>query len=148
MHVSEDQFGARGAGSDETQHGGDCFGGQIVCDSFPEKNAGLRWIEAGLAQNIFQELAIEINLHESEVGRFAIEQLSQLLALGGESLRMVNFEDFGGAKFGNAESPTIESGAENYDLADTFRESSNESVVNPARAGDSGGARTGDDHVS
>src|SRR5580658_5490479 len=112
MHVSEDQFGARCAGSDEAQDGGYGFGGQIVCDSFPEKNAGLRWIEAGLAQNIFQELAIEINLHEGEVCGFAIEELSQLLALGGESMGMVNFEDFGGAQFGNAEGAAIEPGAE------------------------------------
>ena len=137
MHVGEDQFGARGAGCDEAHDGGYGFGGEIVCDSFPEKYAALRWIEACAAQNGFERLAIEINLYKGEVRGFAIEELSQLLALGGESLRMVNFENFRGAQFGNAEGAAIESGAEDYDLADTVAKSGDESVVNPARAGDS-----------
>ena len=139
--------GARGAGSDETQFGGDGFGGEIIRHALPEKYAALGGIEACLAQNFFEGLAIEINLHESQVGGFSFDELSQVLALGCEGLGMVNFEDLGGAKFGNAEGATIESGAEDDDLANAFGESGNQGIVNPARAGDSGGARAGNDHV-
>jgi hypothetical protein len=100
-----------------------------------------------LAQIFLEGLAIEINLHESEVGRLAFDELSQLLALGCEGLGMVNCEDFGGAKFGNAECATIEARAEDDDLPNPLRESGNQGIVNPMRAGDSGGARAGDDCV-
>src|ERR1700691_6558859 len=108
VHVGENQFGSRGAGSDETQHGGYGVGGEIVGDAFPEKNTALGWVEAGLAQNSFQGLAIKINLHEAEVGRFAFDGLGQVGALGCESLRMINLKNSGGAKFGDAKCPAVE----------------------------------------
>src|ERR1700691_1982531 len=109
VHVGENQFGSRGAGSDETQHGSYGVGGEIVGDAFPEKNTALGWVEAGLAQNFFQGLAIKINLHEAEVGRFAFDDLSQVGALGCESLRMIHFEDSGGAKFADTKCAAVES---------------------------------------
>ena len=139
---------AGGAGSDKTQDGGYGFGGEVVRHALPEKYAALRRIEARLAQNVFERLAIKINLHEGQVGRFAFDEFGQLRALRGEGFGVINFKNCGGAKLRNAKCAAIESGAEDDDLADAFRQSGDQCIVNPARAGDSGGARAGDDHVS
>src|SRR5277367_7066902 len=120
VHVGEDEFGAGGAGSDKTQDGGYGFGGEVVRHALPKKYTALRRVEARLAQNDFEGLTIKINLHESEVGRFACDEFSQLRALGCEGLRVVNFKNSGGAKLRNAKCAAIESGAEDDDLADPF----------------------------
>src|SRR5215471_13520683 len=77
MHIREYQATATGAIRHIPKHRVDRVGGQIICDSFPNKDRRLAGIKSRLLQRLRQALPVEINLHKAHVGRQFFKKAAQ-----------------------------------------------------------------------
>jgi pantoate--beta-alanine ligase len=107
---------------------------QIRNDTQPREKGLLRRIETGCGQAVRQSFPLKINRSECESGRHRDGGLDESFAFPSLGRRMIDFENAQSAPKGIAIGVGVKTRAEDYQLTDTARDSSSQSILGKARS--------------